>query len=293
MENSVLRIRGLEKDFGHFKLGPLEMNVPTGAIYGLVGPNGAGKTTTIDLIMGMGAADAGAIEVFGMDHLRDECAVKQRIGYVSPDLIFNAWGKVKRLIGFVRSFYPAWDDAYCTDLLERLDIGWNDKIGTLSFGARTKLGLVIALSHRPALLLLDEPLVGLDAVSKQEVFTELLDAVKDENRTVLISSHNLTDLERFADHIGLIDHGNLLLEGPTSEIINRFRVADCISADGALSQTPGLRIQSREGERCRVLVDLTQCPLESLSGSGVQVLSASPLTLEELCVALAKKNARA
>jgi ABC-type Mn2+/Zn2+ transport system ATPase subunit len=98
-----------------------------------------------------------------------------------------------------------WDDAYCTDLLKRLRIGERDRISTLSFGSRTKLALVIALSHHPDLLLLDEPLAGLDALSKQEVFAELLRVVQDDDRTVIISSHDLHDLERLTDHIGIIN----------------------------------------------------------------------------------------
>jgi ABC-2 type transport system ATP-binding protein len=291
MSGEAIRIRGLGKSFGNFTLGPLDLTVPRGAIYGLIGPNGAGKTTTIDLIMGMGAKDAGSIEVFGLDHAKDEIAVKKQIGYVSPDLMFNAWGKVSRLVGFIRSFYPDWDDAYCTDLLRRLKIGWTDKISTLSFGARTKLSLVLALSHRPALLLLDEPLAGLDAVSKQEVFTELLDAVQDEDRTVLISSHDLHDLERFTDHLGMIHNGKLLLEGPTSELVERFRMVDCTCAAGSTPPyLPGVRVQRREGTRWRLLVDTSNDALRSLETNGVTDLVIAPVTLEELFVGLVREQ---
>ncbi len=290
MNDGAIRIRELVKRFPGFKLGPLDLTVPGGAIYGLIGPNGAGKTTTIDLIMGMGAKDSGAVEVFGLDHLREEVAVKRQIGYFSPDVMYNAWGKVSRLVGFIRSFYPDWDDAYCTDLMRRLKIGWGDKIATLSFGARTKLGLLLALSHRPALLLLDEPFSGLDAVSKQEILTELLDAVQDENRTVLISSHDLHDLERFTDHIGMIHNGKLLLEGPTDKLVERFRMVDCAAAEGALDRVPGVYPQRREGARLRLLVDLCVTPLESLETRGAAELVSTPVTLEELFVGLVKER---
>jgi ABC-2 type transport system ATP-binding protein len=289
MADEAIRIRGLEKSFPKFKLGPLDLMVPQGAIYGLIGPNGAGKTTTIDLIMGMGAKDAGSIEVFGLDLIQEEVAVKKQVGYVSPDLVFNAWGKVNRLIGFIRSFYEDWDDAYCAELLQRLKVGWKDKISTLSFGARTKLGLIVALSHRPALLLLDEPLAGLDAVSRQEVFTELLNAVQDEHRTVLISSHDLHDLERFTDHLGMIHNGKLLLEGPTSELVERFRMVDCISPDGANpAAIPGVSVQKHDGNRWRLLVDTTLSAMERLKSAGMTDIVTTPVTLEELFVALVK-----
>ena len=291
MADEAIVIRGLEKSFSRFKLGPLDLTVPKGAIYGLIGPNGAGKTTTIDLIMGMGRKDAGTIEVFGLDHVEEEVAVKKQIGYVSPDLVFNAWGKVKRLLGFIRSFYDDWDDAYCIELMQRLKISPSDAISTLSFGARTKLGLIVALSHRPALLLLDEPLAGLDAVSKQEVFTELLDAVQDENRTVLISSHDLHDLERFSDHIGMINNGKLLLEGPTSDLVERFRMVDCTVSDGQdLTRLPGVYPQKREGNRCRILVDISNDRLQQLRSLGFTDIVASPVTLEEILVGLVKEQ---
>ncbi|MFC1735017.1 ABC transporter ATP-binding protein [Candidatus Hydrogenedentota bacterium] len=289
--NTTLKIRDLEKSFKKFKLGPIDLNVSTGAIYGFIGPNGAGKTTTIDLVMGMGGKDGGSIEVFGLDHLKEEVAVKSKIGYVSPDMMFHAWGKVKRVVNFFRGFYPDWDDDYCTALLERLKIGWNDKIATLSFGARTKLGLVLALSHRPDFLLLDEPLAGLDAISKQQLFTELLDAVQDENRTVLISSHNLDDIERFTDHLGIINDGKLLLEGPTAHLIERFRMVDCTTSNGATpANVPGVRVQKQDGNRWRVLLDTDQSNTESLAEHGMTDITESPVTLEELFVGLVKES---
>lgn len=291
MADEAIVIRGLEKSFSKFKLGPLDLTVPKGAIYGLIGPNGAGKTTTIDLIMGMGKKDAGSIQVFGLDHVEEEVAVKKQIGYVSPDLVFNAWGKVKRLLGFIRSFYEDWDDDYCRDLMERLKIGASDKIATLSFGARTKLGLIVALSHRPALLLLDEPLAGLDAISKQEVFTELLEAVQDENRTVLISSHDLHDLERFSDHVGMIHNGKLLLEGPTSDLVERFRMVDCtVTNSRNLGRLQGVHLQKREGDRCRVLADTANGGLARVLATGVTDVVTSPVTLEEILVGLVKEQ---
>ena len=120
--SNALEIRGLTKSFEQgFKLGPLDITVPAGAIYGFVGPNGAGKTTTIDLIFGMGGKDAGSISVFGLDHLRDEVERKRHVGYISPELDFRPWGQIGRAIDFVRGFYPSWDDGYCNQLLASLE----------------------------------------------------------------------------------------------------------------------------------------------------------------------------
>ena len=291
MSEPAIQIRGLAKSFKHFTLGPLDLTVPKGAIYGLIGPNGVGKTTIIDLMLGMGRNDAGTIRVLGLDHIRDEVAMKGRIGYVSPDLNYQPWRTVSRVIRFHRWFYPDWDDEYCRNLLETLQVGWDEKIANLSFGTRIKLALIVALSHRPSVLLLDEPTVGLDVISKQQVFAELLAAVQDEERTVLIASHGLADIERFADHVGIIRDGKLLLEGATTDIVSRYRLVDFFAGDGFMpAGIAGLFVQERQGNRWRVLMDIEGSALEQVKARGASGIAASPVTLEDLFVGLFKER---
>jgi ABC-2 type transport system ATP-binding protein len=286
----ALEIRGLSKSFKKFTLGPIDLTVPFGSIYGFVGPNGAGKTTTIDLMFGIGSKDGGSIKVLGLDHLDDEVAMKQQVGYVSPDLNFQPWGKVGRAIQFVSGFYPTWDAAYCQHLLDAFHITANEKIMTLSFGARIKLSLVLALSWRPKLLVLDEPTVGLDAISKQQVFGELLHAVREGERTVFISSHGLTDLERFADHLGMIKNGKMLFEGSTAEVIERYRMVDfTATVDPNIADRTGVFVQAREANRWRALIDIQRTPLAWLKDRGASDLAAAPVTLEELFIALGRE----
>jgi ABC-2 type transport system ATP-binding protein len=287
---AALEIRGLVKSFKGFTLGPIDLTVPEGAIYGFVGPNGAGKTTTIDLIFGMGRKDAGTISVLGLDHLRDEVAMKQQVGYVSPDLNYSPWGKVGRVIQFVKGFYPTWDAAYCEHLLQSLHVSRHERIMALSFGARIKLSLVLALSWRPKLLILDEPTVGLDAISKQEVFGELLSAVGDGQRSVLISSHGLSDLERFADRLGMIKDGRMIFEGSTDEMIERHRIVDFVTDHGhGIVDRPGVYLQRNDANRWRVLLDLERAPMAWLRASGATNISEAPVTLEELFVAIGRE----
>ena len=281
----ALRIEGLVKSFPSFQLGPLDLTVPAGSLYGLIGPNGAGKTTTIDLILGMGAEDGGTITVFGMDHRRDEVAVKRRIGYVSPEMSMAAWGTVRRLIGYVRQYYPTWDAAYCDALLRRFLLDGGNRISELSLGNRTRLNLVIALAHRPDLLLLDEPTTGLDAVAKTQLFREILDLMEEERRTVLISSHNLTDLERFTDRIGMISRGRLLLEGQTANLVERFNLVDIAVPNGRQpAVSDGIRIREKDNTRWRLLVDSAHPAARELDQ--FEILARTPVTLEELFVAL-------
>jgi ABC-2 type transport system ATP-binding protein len=285
----AVEIRGLEKRYKNFTLGPLDLTVPQGAIYGFVGPNGSGKTTTIDLMFGMGSKDAGSISVLGFDHRADEVEMKRRVGYVSPELNFQAWGRVRNVIHFVRGFYSTWDATYCDSLLGAFHISPDERILALSFGARTKLALVLALSWRPPVLILDEPTTGLDAISKQQVFSELLTAVRNGDRTVFISSHAITDLERFADHVGMIKNGQLIFEGEISVVLDRYRCVDfTVDRPIELADHPGMLVLTKAGNRWRALLDRTRATIEWLKSRGAKDISDAPLTLEELFVALGR-----
>jgi ABC-2 type transport system ATP-binding protein len=289
--NNAIEIRNLIKNYSRFTLGPIDLNVPKGSIYGLIGPNGAGKTTALDLIFGLGLNDAGTIKVLGLDHQRQSVEIKRQAAYVSPELNFSLWGKVGRAIRFVRGFYPDWDDAYCTHLMKEFHLSSGDKIATLSFGARTKLSLLLALSRHPKVLILDEPTTGLDAISKQQLFSELLKAVEGGERTVLISSHGLGDIERFTDHIGIINRGKLLLEGRTDEIVDRFRLAEFFTEFvTTIPQHEGFTLLERDGERWRALLDCQRGTAEWLQSRGVRQLTLTPMTLEDLFVALVREK---
>jgi ABC-2 type transport system ATP-binding protein len=139
MSAQAIEIRGLVKQFPGFKLGPLDLTVPMGAIYGFIGPNGAGKTTTIDMIFGMGRLDSGSIQILGLDHSADEVAMKQEVGYVSPDVNYQAWGRVGRVIQFVRGFYPSWDENYCERLMSEFRLGWDEKFSRSRSGRESNL----------------------------------------------------------------------------------------------------------------------------------------------------------
>ena len=281
-ENAI-EIRGLSKHFPRFQLGPLDLSVPSGAMYGLVGPNGAGKTTTLDLIFGLGLRDEGEIRVLGLDHKKDEVRMKLAAAYVSPHTSYAAWKYVGRAIQFIRGFYPDWDQAYCDDLLERFNLGNEDKIATLSLGAVIKLGVILALARRPKVLIMDEPTLGLDALSKRELFAELLALMGDEEHTVLMSSHNLADLERFADHIGIINEGTLLVEGSTHQLLETHRQ---ISFTLAGEPPAGAHLIERDGNEARVLTDAADDYAKALTGCGATGISVKPVTLEELFVGL-------
>jgi ABC-2 type transport system ATP-binding protein len=287
MTAPAIELDRVEKRWGAFTLGPLTLSVPRGAIYALIGPNGAGKTTTLDLLMGMGAPDGGSIRLLGSELPRDEVEIKRRTAYVSPDTGYLAWGSVGRAIDFVRGFYPDWNDERCARLLREFGLRRDEKIAALSFGARTKLSLVIALSREAELLLLDEPTIGLDAGARHQLFAELLAFMRRDDRTIVISSHQLADVERFADHCAIIDKGNLLIAGRMDELVSRFSQVDVrLVRDPA--QLAGVRVLEREGDRARLLVD-HRAAAQPLAAVDAEVINEVPMTLEELFLALVRK----
>ena len=287
----ALALKGVTRRLGKFVLGPLDLEVPRGGVTALIGRNGAGKTTTLDLLMGMGRADGGAIEVLGLAMPRDEVAIKQRVAYVNPDISFLAWGKVGRALDFVSGFYPDWSDARCDELLSAFGIGRGERIAALSFGARIKLSLVMALARDAELLLLDEPAVGLDVEARQRLFSEILDFVKREDRAIVISSHQLSDLERVADHVAIIDRGQLVLFSRMDRLVERFVLLDArLATGGAMPELQGIKLLMREGERLRLLLDREQARAADLAAVGIEVLAQTPMTLEEIFVALIGKE---
>jgi len=291
MNHPAIEIRGLRKSYPKFSLGPLDLTVPTGAIYGLIGPNGSGKSTTLDLLFGMGAKDSGSMRAAGFDHETDELAMKRLVTYSSPDTSFAVWSKVGRAIRFVRDFYPNWDEALCQRLLTEFRLHADEKIAALSFGARTKLSLLLALCPKPKVLVLDEPTTGLDPGARQVLFHELLNLVQDESRTVLLSSHQLADLERFADHIGILSEGVMVCEGSTSDLLARYRMVEYSATPGAsLPPAPGFHISRQEATRTLAVVDLQRHPAATLETRGLLLHGLTELTLEEIFLAVTSNS---
>lgn len=286
MKTSAIETHQLLRLQGRFQLGPLDWEVPTGAIYALVGPNGAGKSTLLDLLMGMGRALGGRTRMLGMDLEKDEVAIKRRVAYVSPEIQYNAWGKVGRAIDFVSGFYPDWDSARCERLTREFQLDRADKISSLSFGSRTKLAVVIALSRDADLFLLDEPTTGLDPVAKNVLFAELLGVMRSEKKTMVISSHNLTDLERFADHVGILNEGRLLVSGRMDEIVQRYAEIELELPLHSPNPFPGSRILSRSAHRARLLVDRSVDTFASEAKGRARILAESPVTLEQIFIGL-------
>lgn len=283
MNGVALQIEGLEKLYPKFALGPVDLSVPRGVIFGLIGPNGAGKTTLLHCVMGMAKKRAGRVLVEGLDHRRDEAAAKAKIGFSGPVLNWRAWGKIEKAAAFLKPFYPGWDDVYCLRLMERFGLNPGEKIASLSFGSQTKLSLTLAMAHRPPLLILDEPTAGLDASARRVLFEELLDTVESGERTAIVSSHDLSDLERYTDRVGILRRGRMMAEGAPAELCERYRQLRFAPPPGW--QPPeGCRIVRRRGENAELLIEVDRTA--ELRAAGLPTEKAAPVNLEELFLGL-------
>ncbi len=218
-----LQVSGLTKGFGFRKpiLSGLDFEIPRGAVYALMGRNGSGKTTLIRTCLGLYRRDGGRVAVFGRDPEREGPAVLARVGLVPDTLAVDEKMKVRELLAFASRFYRQWDQAHCYRLLARYDLPLEQKIRDLSRGMKTKVSLVMALAHRPELLLLDDPTLGLDAVVLEE-FVESLEEAAREGATVLIASHNYGELERIATHAGFFKDGRVVLSETVPDLKARF-----------------------------------------------------------------------
>jgi ABC-2 type transport system ATP-binding protein len=216
---AAIEIQGLSRRFGsRFALDQVSLRVPCGVVFGLVGENGAGKTTLIKHILGLLKAQGGSVRVFGLDPVADPVGVLGRIGYLSEQRDLPLWMRVEELLRYTQAFYPKWDSAYAEQLRKQFGLDPASKIKSLSRGECAKAGLLIALAHRPDLLLLDEPSSGLDPVVRRDILEAIIRTVADEGRTVFFSSHLLDEIERVSDHLAMMVNGKVVLGGPLDAV---------------------------------------------------------------------------
>ena len=219
MNEPVIAVSELTRRFGaRTALAAVSLTMPRGGVYGLVGANGAGKTTLIKHMLGLLRAQSGSVRVFGRDPVADPVGVLSRIGYLSEANDLPDWMRVAELMRYTRAFYPGWDAAYAEELRQAFALDARAKIGTLSKGQKARAGLLIALAHRPELLVLDEPSSGLDPIVRRDILGAVMRTIAEEGRTVLFSSHLLDEVERVADHVTMISQGRIVLSAPLAEI---------------------------------------------------------------------------
>ena len=220
----IIDIRRVTRQFGtKTALDDISLTIQRGGVFGLIGGNGAGKTTLIKHILGLLRPQSGTVQVFGLDPVQNPVGTLGRIGYLSEDRDLPNWMRVGELMSYTQAFFPNWDEVYTEELRQAFDLDSRAKIKTLSRGQRARAALLVALAHRPELLVLDEPSSGLDPVVRRDILGAIIRTIADEGRTVLFSSHLLDEVERVADHVAIIHHGRILLTAPMDEIKEKHR----------------------------------------------------------------------
>jgi ABC-2 type transport system ATP-binding protein len=287
MTEPVIALAGVEKAYRFFKLTDVSLRLDAGQIMGLVGANGAGKSTTIRLLMGMVRQDRGDIRVLGHEMPREQAAAKRDIGFVSEDMRLHGAATLAWHMRFLASIYPDWDAPYAESLARRFTLHPDQTVKALSHGERVKATLLLALAHRPRLLVLDEPTTGLDPVARHEVLAELMDVIRDERRAILFSSHNTHDVEQISDVITFLDRGRVIDSCDKETFLDRWRRLHLdVRADGLLPIVPGA-VDTQLNGRIAIVTTKTYSPEThaACERAGAIVRDVQRMTLEEIFVA--------
>lgn len=292
MTETAISSQGLEKIYPQVRaVDGLNLNVPRGAVYGFLGRNGAGKTTTIKTLLGLVRPSGGAAQVLGLDIRKDHLAILQRTGFVSETKVLFESLTAAQLIRFNRGYFPKWSDALAERYSRLLEIPMNRPFGKLSLGNRTKVCHLLALCQGAELLILDEPTSGLDPVMTDLLMQILIEDHVNEGTTVFFCSHHLSEVEKIADWIGIIEQGKLLLETRLEEIRQNFRLVT-VSGDSLPEfSAPNLVSQKRSEKFHRFLVSRQAEEFAAqLRGQGATILEISPVNLGEVFLGLAGKE---
>ena len=222
--SAVLEVKNLKKSYGEFYLKGLNFKLEKGYIMGFIGPNGAGKTTTIKLIMNLIKKDEGNINIFGMDNVRYEKEIKEKIGFVYDQNVFYGVLTINEMKNIVSGFYKNWDESKFENYIKRFDLNPDSVIDKLSKGMKIKFAIALALSHNAEFIIMDEPTSGLDPVFRSELMDILYSIIQDEDMSIFFSTHITSDLEKIADYITFINKGSIVFSESKDDILERYAV---------------------------------------------------------------------
>ena len=276
---NALEIQNLTKSYKDFKLDSLSITLPEGCILGLIGENGAGKSTTVKLILNMIKKDGGNIRILGRSSTENISDVKEDIGVVLDEAGIPDCLNSKEVGKIMKNTFKNWDDAYYNQLLRKFDLPAGKKFKDFSRGMKMKLAIAAAMSHNPKLLILDEATSGLDPVVRDQVVEMLYDFTREENHSILISSHIVSDLEKLCDYIAFLHKGKLLLFEEKDRLLEEYGIVHCTEAQ--LSKLNSDTVVHKK---------VTPYGAEALvKRNGVKDLQISPVTVEELFIQMSKE----
>jgi len=257
MNESAIEIEGLEFSYGRNKvLKGVDLNVPAGSIFGFLGRNGAGKTTTIKLLLGLFKPAGGFCRVGGLDPQTDSIAVRRTVGYMAEDQQMYGWMRIGQIIKWVASFYPGWDDKFTNKLLDMLELPKRKKVKSLSKGQNSRLALLLALGHRPKVVILDDPTLGLDPIARKDFLRYVISLLQTNGVTVFFSSHLLYEIEPVVDYVAILKEG-VIVKSETTEQLRRSVKKLVLRGAGEIkpNSVEGVLDIERVGDRIAVTVE--------------------------------------
>lgn len=225
--DDILNLEELSKTYDGFALKNINLNIPKGCIMGLIGENGAGKTTTIKLILNLIKREKGNIKIFGLDNIKSEKEIKERVGVVLDESNFYADLNPNDISKIMCNIYKNWDNDTFFDYLKQFNLSRQKVIKDLSKGMKMKLSIAVALSHNPDFLILDEPTSGLDPIVRNEILDIFLEFIQNEEKSILFSTHITSDLDKIADYITFIHKGEIIFSKEKDGLINDYGIIKC------------------------------------------------------------------
>ena len=277
---NALEIRNLTKAYPGFTLDNLNLTLPSGCIMGLIGENGAGKSTTIKLILDMIHKDSGSITILGKDNTDGIELTKEDIGVVMDEVGIPECLTVKQVGKVMKNTFRNWDEAEYTRLIQKLALPDKKQFKEFSRGMKMKLGIAIALSHNAKLLILDEATSGLDPVVRDEVVEMFSDFTRDENHSILISSHIVSDLEKLCDYVAFLHKGKLLLCEEKDQLLSEYGLIHCTTEEIQSIPADAIKYKKENPYGVELMVQRSAIP------SNVNI---SPISIEELFVFMVKE----
>lgn len=286
---AAARLNGLIKIYPGFQLGPLDLDLEPGTVLALVGPNGAGKTTTLNCIAGLVVPEGGGVEVFGREVSPSLTEYRADIGYVGEENGFFQRWSAERNLAYLARLNPGWSSDRAARLADRFGLPLGKPVNQLSRGNRTKLALVAALSHRPRLLLLDEPTAGLDPIVRAEVLDALWEITEDGEHAVLYSTHILSDISRLADELAFLRDGTIILRTGRDELNESWRrVSFRLPAEEV--ELPGVVEHRHVRSEHQVVTREAEATLQRLGELGAEAVEVARMSVDEIAVQILKEG---
>lgn len=277
---NALEIKNLSKTYKDFTLCGLDLTLPSGCVMGLIGENGAGKSTAIKLILGAVFKDSGTVKIFGRDSADSAASFKEDIGVVTDDIGIPECLNIKQIGKVMKKVFKNWEGDTYNRLCEKFSLQSDKAFKDFSRGMKMKTGIAIALSHKAKLLLLDEPTSGLDPLSRDEAVGLFNEFTRDENHSILISSHIVSDLEKLCDYVAFFHKGKLMLCEEKDALLSKYGLVHCTAEQLSLLPPNAVKHKKETPYGTEALVIRNGVP------AGINV---SPVSIEELFVFMAKE----